>query len=80
MKVEEYPLVMSISAGLTWFWGFNYAVRLVFSITTSVPKNFYLGEFLYSLFNIEIISKGIHQYDQMSPETKLSDNGTINTN
>ena len=27
MTVAEYGLVMSISAGLTWFWGFNYAVR-----------------------------------------------------
>ncbi len=27
MPVEEYGLVMNISAGLTWFWGFNFAVR-----------------------------------------------------
>jgi ABC-type multidrug transport system permease subunit len=29
MTIDEYGLVMSISAGLTWFWGFNYAVSIL---------------------------------------------------
>ncbi len=27
MTQNQYGLVMGISAGLTWFWGFNYCVR-----------------------------------------------------
>lgn len=30
MTVPEYASVMSISAGLTWFSSFNYAVRYIF--------------------------------------------------
>ncbi|CAF3024417.1 unnamed protein product [Rotaria sp. Silwood2] len=35
MKVEEYGLVMSISAGLTFFWSFNYAMNFYIHCLTS---------------------------------------------
>lgn len=42
MPVDEYGLVMSISAGLTWFWGFNYAVRFFFLFNKTKKINLFL--------------------------------------
>ena len=49
MPVEEYGLVMSISAILTWFSGFNYAVKYLFFSRIKCK------EFLFRLIFIFIV-------------------------
>ncbi|CAF0805501.1 unnamed protein product [Rotaria sordida] len=54
MKVEEYGSVMSISAGLTCFWSFNYAINFYIHCLTS---KLFRKEFIEL---IKFISKGNH--------------------